>query len=73
MADSAVSYRSKESETLDEIVWRHYGNRVAGALEAVLEANPGLADLGATLPLGTIVCLPVIEQAAIVESVRLWG
>lgn len=73
MADSAVSYRSKEGETLDEIVWRHYGNRVAGGLETVLAANPGLADPGPILPLGTVVNLPVIEQSDTVESVRLWG
>ena len=72
MADFAASYRSKDGEILDEIVWRHYCNRVAGALEIVLEANPGLADKGPVLPIGTLVQLPVIETPKEAETVRLW-
>lgn len=72
MADSAASYHSKEGETVDEIVWRHYENAVAGAFELVLEANRGLADLGPVLPVGTIVFLPVIEETKEVGSVSLW-
>ncbi|MBY6056746.1 tail protein X [Leisingera daeponensis] len=72
MADSAVSYRSKDGDTVDEIVWRYYGNQVRGALEVVLEANPGLADLGPVLPVGTTVQLPEIETSKEVESVSLW-
>ncbi|MFW8594925.1 tail protein X [Cribrihabitans neustonicus] len=72
MAGSAVFYRSKEGETADEIVWRHYGNQVAGALEIVLQANPGLAALGPFLPLGTRIELPEIETPKEAEAVRLW-
>ena len=72
MAGSAVFYRSKEGETVDEIVWRHYGNTVAGALEIVLEANHGLADAGPVLPLGTRITLPEIETPKEAEAVRLW-
>ncbi|KIC09819.1 P2-like protein prophage tail protein X-like protein [Leisingera sp. ANG-M1] len=72
MAGSAVSYRSKEGDTVDEIVWRHYGSHVAGALETVLEANPGLADHGPFLPLGTLVQLPEIEVPKEAETVSLW-
>ncbi|KIC14070.1 tail protein X [Leisingera sp. ANG-Vp] len=72
MADSAVSYRSKQGDTVDEIVWRYYGNRVAGALETVLEANPGLADHGPFLPVGTRIRLPEIETPKEVETVSLW-
>ena len=32
MADSAVSYRSKDGDTVDEIVWRYYGNPSARGL-----------------------------------------
>ena len=72
MADSAASYHSKEGDTVDEIVWRHYGNTVASAFERVLEANRGLADLGPVLPVGTIVLLPVFEETKETESVSLW-
>ena len=70
--DSAVFYLSKEGESLDEIVWRHYSAEIRGAVETVLEANPGLAIKGPILPLGTKVFLPVIEAPKEVESVRLW-
>lgn len=72
MADSAVSYRSKDGDTVDEIVWRYYGNQVRGALEIVLEVNPGLADLGPVLPVGTVVQLPEVETPKEAESVSLW-
>lgn len=72
MVDFAASYRTKDGEILDEIVWRHYGNQVAGALETVLEANPGLADKGPVLPIATLVQLPVIATPKEAQSVRLW-
>ncbi|WP_333847132.1 tail protein X [Phaeobacter italicus] len=72
MAASAVFYRSKQGETIDEIVWRHYGNRIAGALEIVLEANRDLATLGPVLPINTEIELPAIEAPKEAEAVRLW-
>ncbi|MDR5776681.1 MULTISPECIES: tail protein X, partial [unclassified Caballeronia] len=35
-----------------------------GTVEAVLEANPGLADLGLMLPLGTLVSMPELGEVA---------
>jgi phage tail protein X len=49
--------RSLQGDTVDAICWRYYG-RTAGTVEAVLEANTGLADLGAILPMGTHINLP---------------
>ncbi|HEY5804850.1 MAG TPA: tail protein X [Lysobacter sp.] len=46
-----------QGDTLDTLCWRHLG-RTAGVLEAALEANPGIATLGAVLPHGTPVDLP---------------
>lgn len=70
--DSAVFYHSKEGESLDEIVWRHYSAEIRGAVETVIEANPGVAALGPVLPLGTKVFLPAIEAPKEAESLRLW-
>ncbi|KVC82472.1 tail protein X [Burkholderia ubonensis] len=53
-----------QSETLDALCWRYYGS-TAGTVEAVLEANPDLAELGVVLPMGTVVEMPelnTIEQ-----------
>ncbi|MDN0081604.1 tail protein X [Crenobacter sp. SG2305] len=61
-----------QGDTVDALCWRHYG-RTAGVTEAVLAANPGLADFGAILPHGTAVDLPDLTptpQPA--RMVKLW-
>ncbi|MDQ0314865.1 tail protein X [Amorphus orientalis] len=47
-----------EGITLDLLLWRRDGVRGRELVEAALDLNPGLADLGAVLPLGTVVFLP---------------
>lgn len=67
-----ITVRAKKNETVDAICWRHYG-RTAGVTERVYEANPGLSELGATLPTGHPVKLPEIEaQAEQAGTVNLW-
>lgn len=64
---------AQAGETVDAICWRVLG-RTAGVTEQVLEANPGLADLGAQLPGGTQVTLPDRAQTALPvrQTVKLW-
>lgn len=50
--------------TLDLLLWRQFGMAGAALLERALEANPGVADLGAELPIGTLVRLPEPVTAA---------
>ena len=52
-----MNVRSMQGDTVDLMCWRYYG-RTDGTVEAVLEANAGLADLGTVLPLGTVVEMP---------------
>lgn len=68
-----MTIRSIEGDTLDLICWRELG-RTAGVVEAALEANPGLADLGPVLPMGTPVELPelAIVQVETRDVVQLW-
>jgi len=51
---------SKQGDTVDALCWRYYG-RTDGTVEAVLEANAGLADYGVVIPIGTAVYLPDID------------
>lgn len=67
----ALSYRSKQGETLDYICFKHYG-KTNGVVEQVFEANPNLAELGVVLPISTVVLLPDIEAPSVPEVVRLW-
>lgn len=66
----AYTYDTKHGELLDEVVFRHYGHHKA--LNLVLNANPGLAKLGPSLPLGTKVILPP-EPVAEKTFITLWG
>ncbi|MDR5800064.1 tail protein X [Caballeronia sp. LZ001] len=56
-----MKVRSQQGDTVDLLCWRFYG-RTNGTVEAVLEANPGLADLGLVLPLGTLVNMPELSE-----------
>lgn len=63
---------ASQGDTVDAICWRYYG-RTAGVTEAVLEANPGLADLGPIVPHGTQVTLPdAAPQAEQRQVLNLW-
>ena len=68
----AVIVRAQQNDTVDALCWRHYG-RTAGVTEAVLDANPGLADHGPTLPLDLTVQMPETQTAAPQrQMVNLW-
>ncbi|WCM29185.1 tail protein X [Sphingomonas sp. QA11] len=49
--------RARQGDTLDALLWRERGFK-ASDLGPVLNANPGLAGFGVTLPLGTPVTIP---------------
>lgn len=67
-----ASVIANQGDTVDAICWRYYG-RTAGVTEAVLDANPGLADLGPVIPHGTAVTLPdAATQAEQRQVVNLW-
>lgn len=66
-------YRSKSGDSVDRIVWQVYGRQNDLIVETVLQANPGLADYGPTLPEGVRVALPEIADEQDTASVRLWG
>ncbi|MGJ3439626.1 tail protein X [Pseudomonas sp. Je.1.5.c] len=69
----AEQLRTQQNDTVDAICWRHYG-RTAGVVEAVLDANPGLADRGAVLPAGVLVTLPELQTTAPErQMVNLWN
>ncbi|WP_056033353.1 tail protein X [Loktanella sp. 3ANDIMAR09] len=64
---------SVAGDTVDLICRRQYGDE-SGFVEAVLNANPGLAGLGPILPVGTPVRLPDLPDRpqASVEIVTLY-
>lgn len=69
----ATVYRTSQGDTLDYICWKYYRQQ-SGAVERVLDANPGLSDLGPVLPINTTITLPDLPKpASEVQPIRLWG
>lgn len=64
-------YRTKDGDTLDYICWKFYDQQ-SGAVEAVLEANPNLSELGPVYSAGLRITLPKLEAKNKAVEVRLW-
>lgn len=67
----STPYLTTDGDVLDDICRRVYGEQKPGQVEAVLAANPGLADRGFTLPSGVLIILPTLEAQS-EAKVRLW-
>ena len=67
-----ATYRSRDGDVVDDIC-RHFYGREAGAVEAVLEANPGLAEKGPVLAADTVIELPDLPRPLeTIPTVKLW-
>jgi phage tail protein X len=68
----ATIYTTRQNETVDLACLAFYG-RTAKVVEAVIDANPGLAALGPVLPLGTKITMPVIPSTSTAKPLTsLW-
>lgn len=65
---------TREQMTVDLIVWQHFGRQDGRLVERTFELNPGLAALGAILPVGTEIELPEVSAPTppLIETVRLF-
>ncbi len=66
-----ATHITSENDALDLICARHYG-RQSGAVEQVLEANPGIAAVAHRLPAGLEITLPDIKSGIAQKTVKLW-
>jgi phage tail protein X len=57
---------------LDVLVADLMGTASDGAVEAVLAANPGLAAVGPTIPIGREIIVPDPPMAERTSSTRVW-
>jgi len=57
--------------TLDLLLWRQHGVSGQSLIEHALAANPGVADLGVELPLGTVLFLPEMAAPAPAQATRV--
>lgn len=58
MSTEVVTVRG-EGLTLARVIWQFVKRQPPGYLERVLDANPGLADKGHILPVGTQIVFPL--------------
>lgn len=64
-------YITRQFDQLDDLCFSYYG-RTQGTVEAVLVANPNLADLLPILPEGMTIELPDLPQPEATETLRIW-
>lgn len=63
---------TKQGDTVDLVALRVRG-RTEGVTEAILDANPGVASVGAILPIGSVIVVPeVVAPTDGVKIVSLW-
>ena len=70
-----TTYVTSDGDVLDAVIAAHYGPRpdaLGEVLQAVLDANPGLAERGAVLPAGVEIALPQLPGPPSIPTVRLW-
>jgi len=61
-----------DEERLDRIARAIYGSERGGTVEALLEANPGLAAHGPFVPGGTVIEVPPAPEPVVATVVRPW-
>lgn len=64
-------YTTKDGDTLDHIVWQHYGT-TAGTFERVLALNRHLANYDAVLPAGVQITLPDLTNTTKKQKIKMW-
>lgn len=64
-------YLSLAGDVLDAVCFDHYGRE--DTVVRVLEANPGLAQLGPVLPARIAITLPADPVRVQTPVIRLWG
>ena len=60
--------------TVSLIVWRRFHRPMPGLVEQIYDLNPGLADLGQTLPVGIRfeMPIPIPRAQQVLDPIRLW-
>lgn len=63
-----------EDLTVSLICWRRFKRPMPGLVELTLDINPGLAELGHYLPVGTVFLLPIPapRKPVVLDPVKLW-
>ena len=60
--------------TVSLLVWRRFKRPMPGLVEQILDINPGLANLGHYLPVGTVLSMPIPQprKKTLLAPIKLW-
>lgn len=75
MSNSIEAYVVEgDNIVIDNILWRRFRRQTPGLVEKTLDLNPGLAGMGAFIPHGTLVLLPIEapSKTRVVPVIKLW-
>nr|WP_273908490.1 tail protein X [Enterobacter bugandensis] len=68
-----MTYQTRDGDVLDAVCATHYGTEnLSFIVTQVLEANPGLADIGAVYPSGLFITLPDLAPQVQDSAFSLW-
>ncbi len=71
--DGIVRYATIDGDTVDDIAYGYYGENT-NHTEAILAANPRLAEAGPVLPAGMVVKIPVVRPTTVpAPTISLWS
>lgn len=65
-----TTYTTKDGDMLDRICYKYYGSE--SAVIDVMEANPGLAELGPIFDAGVVIILPDRATPEADEGINIW-
>lgn len=74
MTIKSITVRT-DGVTLSLLIWHFLKRQPIGYLEKVISFNPGLANTGVFLPIGTVVNFPLDDIPSVAKKrdlVRLW-
>jgi phage tail protein X len=70
--NGSASYTTIDGDAVDLVAFNFYGDH-DGTTELVLDANPGLADLGPIYSAGVTIQLPArAVQPRVIQQISLW-
>ncbi|MBG0626397.1 tail protein X [Enterobacter roggenkampii] len=68
-----TTYQTRDGDVLDAVCATHYGTEnLSYIVTQVLEANPGLADIGAVYPSDLFITLPDLVPPVQDSAFSLW-
>lgn len=67
-----TTLRSRDGDTISNILWITLKRNDDEAEEALFELNPGLEEYGPVLPAGIVIEIPTLPEKAAEKVINIW-